>query len=356
VVPISVTGLFTLGHSNQALENAIGRLFHAVAESHASEVSHFVHDRVLDVGALATVPEIVEAVSTANRSYQNLDPSAIQGRIAAIEKQWAVHPASREILSSPASRYLRKRLELDRRWLRITVTDERGATVAASHKTLDYYQADEEYWQNIYANGRGAVSLTDVLYDDVTKSSYIGIGVPIVAEGTGVFIGTLDALIDVSSLFRFVHRSDSSSARTILVKADGTVINAPNLTLAMKVKSPEYLALRSVLVRDTGETGGHLVTDVPRAGNQLIAYANTGLARDYRNLDWIVLVTQPTDAALAPVQMVSRVLVFMSLMGLALAALIGSYFALHRSVPMAEIGELRHPDAPAEAKETTAQS
>jgi hypothetical protein len=40
------------------------------------------------------------------------------------------------------------------------VTDARGGTVAATHKTLDYYQADEEFWQNIYASGRGAVSIT----------------------------------------------------------------------------------------------------------------------------------------------------------------------------------------------------
>ena len=86
--------------------------------------------------------------------------------------------------------------ELDPRILRITVTDAKGANVAMSHKTLDYYQADEEYWQNIYAQGRGAISVTDILYDQATKANYIGIGVPVTEEGSSQLIGTLDALVD----------------------------------------------------------------------------------------------------------------------------------------------------------------
>ena len=48
---------------------------------------------------------------------------------------------------------LRRQRDFDRRFLRITVTDAKGATVAATHKTLDYYQADEEFWQNISVPG-----------------------------------------------------------------------------------------------------------------------------------------------------------------------------------------------------------
>jgi membrane protease subunit (stomatin/prohibitin family) len=43
-----------------------------------------------------------------------------------------------------------------------TVTDQKGAVVAATHKTLDYFQADEDFWQAAYAQGRGAINLTDI--------------------------------------------------------------------------------------------------------------------------------------------------------------------------------------------------
>jgi len=38
------------------------------------------------------------------------------------------------------------------------------------------------------------VNLTDLLYDDLTKSHYIGVGVPILEEGTNRFLGAVDAL------------------------------------------------------------------------------------------------------------------------------------------------------------------
>ena len=43
-------------------------------------------------------------------------------------------------------------------------------------------QADEDFWQAIHGGGRGAVNITDVRYDEITKSYYIGIGVPVLEE------------------------------------------------------------------------------------------------------------------------------------------------------------------------------
>src|SRR6266498_4542317 len=125
--------------------------------------------------------------------------------------------------------------------------------------TRDYFQADEEYWQDIYAQGRGAVSLTDILYDEATKTNYIGIGVPIVEEDSNRFIGTLDALVDVSSIFPVINRTQiGQTGRMILVKEDGTVISAPQANLAMKLKSAEYFAVKAALSTLQGRQIGYV--------------------------------------------------------------------------------------------------
>ncbi len=140
---------------------------------------------------------------------------------------------------------------------RITVTDIRGAVVAATHKTIDYAQADEEYWQNIYADGRGAVSITDILYDDVTKASDIGIGMPILEEGTNQVVGTLDALVDVSTIFPILRQAQfGPSGRVMLVKSDGTVIAAPAVSTTAKLKSDEYAAVQDALGTVSGRNRG----------------------------------------------------------------------------------------------------
>ncbi len=146
------------------------------------------------------------------------------------------------------------------------MTDAKGAVVAASHKTLDYYQADEDYWKNIYAQGRGAISLTDMLYDEATKANYIGVGVPLVEPASNLFIGTVDALVDVTHHVPDCHRAAlGSTGRTMLVKDDGTVIIAPHADSATKLKAPEFLAVQDALGTLRGRDTGYVIAGVPGA-------------------------------------------------------------------------------------------
>ncbi len=352
VVPISLAGLYAITRSDHELQRTVGTHFKIFAEAVAWEVSQFVHDRVLDTGKMAAAGAVVEAVSAANRAWEAMSEQAIADRIKKIEEQWptpASEPAVRQILSSRASLELRKLRDLDPRFLRITVTDARGATVAATHKTLDYFQADEEYWQAIYAQGRGAVSLTDILYDPVTKANYIGIGVPVVEPGTGRFIGTLDALVDVSSLFRVVNQAHPPlNLRTVLVKDDGTVIASPEATLSANLKSAELLAVRDALTSVAGRQTGYLVTEVPEMGRRLIGFADTGLKEDYKNLGWVVLVSQDAREAFASIRLVGRLTAFLAAVGLALVTLLVVYFSLHRPVvyePLREAEQAKEVEA-----------
>jgi hypothetical protein len=336
VVPISLAGLYAITRSDQELQRTVGTHFKIFAEFAAWEVAQFVHDRVVDTGKLAAAGAVVEAVTAANRAWQGMSEQAIAARIQKIEEQWptpAAEPLVRDILSSRASLELKRFRDLDPRFLRITVTDARGATVAATHKTLDYFQADEEYWQAIYAQGRGAVSLTDILYDPVTRSNYIGIGVPVVEPGTSRFIGTLDALVDVSSLFRLVNQAHPPlNLRTVLVKEDGTVIASPEATLSANLKSAEFAAVRDAMATLEGRQTGYVVTDVPEMGRRLIGFADTGLKADYKNLGWAVLVSQDAREAFASIRMVGRLTAFLAAVGLLLVTLLVVYFSLHRRV------------------------
>jgi hypothetical protein len=233
---------------------------------------------------------------------------------------------------------LRRQLEFDRRFLRITVTDAKGATVAATHKTLDYYQADEEFWQKIYENGRGRISVTDVLYDDVTKANYIGIGVPVLEQGTNRFMGVVDALVDVSAIFPSMRRMQfGPTARMMLVREDGIVIAGPGVDLSMKMLSPEYAAVRDALQTVASRQTGYVVADMAPA-ETIIGFADTGLKQDY-GLGWIILNAQETREAFASIRTVYRLLGFMSLVGLAAVTLLGVYVSLHRHVAYTHIAE-----------------
>ncbi|MEZ5352693.1 MAG: cache domain-containing protein [Bryobacteraceae bacterium] len=293
---------------------------------------------MIQIGALARMPAVLDAVGASNREQAGLSDTAFQEKVTRLEKIWntpAADSTVRDLLGSPAARMLRAQLAADPRLLRITLTDARGAAIAATHKTLDYYQADEEFWQAISAQGRGAVNLTDILYDEVTHSNYIGIGVPVMEPDTNRFIGALDVLMDLSTIFpEAATRRPGSSMQMMLVKKDGTVITGPGTTLSMKVKAPEWAAL--VDAQLAGGASGSMLASLTQ-GEEVVAFADTGLGSDYRNLSWAVLVSQNAREALAPLAGIVRLFFLFIFAGLVALVALGVYFALHRTVHYEDI-------------------
>ena len=350
VVPTCLIGLYSLAKTEQSVAPMVGGHFRDIAEGIASGTAQFMHERVIDVWQIAADPVVVDAVTAANQGYRSMTEPAIRAKMTRIEENWTTPAGAlivKDMLSSRASRTLRRHRELDSRILRITVTDEKGGTIAATHKSLDYIQSDEEYWQNIYAQGRGAISVTDILYDEATKANYIGIGVPILEEGSNRFIGTMDALVDVSTLFPIVNRAQTGTpVRSLLVKNDGTIVSGPRLNLSMKLKSAEYEAARDEMGTLRGRENGYLITDVSGVGRTMIAFADPGLREDYPKLDWMVLVCQETREAFAPTLLIGRLIAFMSLAGLAMVTLLAMYFAIHRRQSFTEIGGPQLEEAP----------
>ena len=110
-------------------------------------------------------PAVLDVVGAANRSYQGMSDSAISAKMQKGDAIWNKDegkPLVDRVLSNRASRELRRMLQRDPKFLRITVIDGQGATVAATHKTFDYFQGDEEAWHSIYAEGRGLISIFDL--------------------------------------------------------------------------------------------------------------------------------------------------------------------------------------------------
>ena len=341
VVPLSILGMYIVNRADSEIREVIGRNIETIAASSASRISNSVHDRVIQVGALAQMPAVLDAVTAANRASAGASDAVFQEKVNQIEKIWntpAVEAMVRQMLGSEAARMMRSQVAADRRLLRITLTDGRGAAIAATHKTLDYYQADEEFWQKIHAQGRGALNLTDILYDEVTKANYIGIGVPVMDPATNTFIGALDVLMELSTIFPdSATRQQGSSMRMMLVKQDGTVITGPGTNLSMNVKAPEWQALTSL--GSPLPLVGSQTLGLPGGGEKMVAYADAGLGGDYRNLAWTVLVTQDAREALAPTRSIVRLSFFFMLAALAALVLLAVYFSLRRKVHYEDVAD-----------------
>lgn len=82
------------------------------------------------------------------------------------------------------------------KYVEIFITNEFGANVAQSHKTSDYRQDDEMWWQKAKQNG---VFLSEGGFDESAGVYASDIAIRIV-DNEGNFIGILKAVINVESI------------------------------------------------------------------------------------------------------------------------------------------------------------
>lgn len=109
----------------------------------------------------------------------------------------------------------------------VFATDVRGRVIASSGRTPDTLQAEEDWWQQAFANGQGQAVLSGVSYDESAKVWAVSIAVPIVtdsAPGTQV-VGILKAVLDVGRVFQDVTRAGMGGIdRALLADAQGRIV------------------------------------------------------------------------------------------------------------------------------------
>ena len=338
IVPLSIVGLILTARSDKALDNSIGNDFKTVADMYSNEVSQFMRDRLADVNMMAAEPALIDAVSAADRK-----PGAQAGAAASVQpgKKNAGNiavagPSGKGTPGSSASDLLRRRRELDPRFLTIVATDQSGTVVAASQKQTRSFAQDPD-WQAAYSDGKGAVKVGDILYDDFTKSYYLNIYAPVFDAASAHCIGVLSAAVNISGLLlRFKEGQIGNGARAALVSDDGTIISAPNADVFAHMKSQEFDAIRESLGSLQGRQAGSLTTPL-RSGPYIIGFADTGLKQHYNNLGWIVIVSQEEHQAAAPMRQVEHFALLMVILGLLMVTLLCVYYYLHRAQKLSDI-------------------
>jgi signal transduction histidine kinase len=100
-----------------------------------------------------------------------------------LDRQWPDMPLDEgemaKILNNPIADVLQVVLREDERLVGIQVTDGHGQLVAASGRTNDFYQADEEWWKRCYNDGRGRIYIQDVNFNRICGVWCVSVCVPI---------------------------------------------------------------------------------------------------------------------------------------------------------------------------------
>jgi len=327
---IGVAVVLALGH--QRLSASYGHHLEQLAQQTAAGVDAYVYRRMVDVSLLARTPELRRQAAQA--SARPMDAAAV----AALDREWE-QPASGKtesaLLATDASTFLADLVAHDRIYRELLLTDVEGRLVAASGRTSDYFQGDEDWWTAARNDGRrGRVSLTDVRWDKSAGIHAIEIAVPVPAPGSGELAGVLKAVTDsreMLALIGSVQLGDTGTAT--LLRRDGSIVfGRGNTGENERFWAASAVRTRMETERQAGAIGGTFFDATRNDGTPyLIGLADSQLASSYPNVSWVIAVSQAREELLAP----------MSVVGWYLLALVGALaiavlaFALWLSVRLA---------------------
>ncbi len=334
-LPILVVGVaLVLAFGQARVRDAGGRHLEDVARQTAASVDAYVFRRILDVSLIGRSPELRREAALA--SARPVD----QKRIDQVERDWmnrqADLPEKAALLRSPASRYLADLVSQDRIYRELLLTDRAGRLVAASGETSDFFQADEDWWKAAAGNGRApGASVSDVRWDDSTRTHAIEIAVPVFEPDSNAFAGLLKVVVDSRELLAAVGGVQlGSTGEAALLRRNGSIV------FSRTTSDPNARFAGAETLRDRLAAGGNaeLLTGasfrvVPPgdAEPRMVGIAPSQLGRSYDNLQWMVAVSQSEQELLLPVQRVGWYLAGVVVLTLGVILIAALYFSMRLS-------------------------
>jgi GAF domain-containing protein/HAMP domain-containing protein len=325
VAAIAVVGVsfMTLRSMRSAFTEQIGESYTVEAESLGRLVGSFFKARVSQVVALTTIDGIKDQLEERNQSYTG-SSAAILAEIQALDEQWVAagddDPFIRGIITpdlavNPTAVQLECYLETFPSHTEIFVTDRYGATLGATGRLSDYYQADEGWWQAAWNDGEGAIYISDPEYDESAGVTALLIAVPVFDEETGKVIGIVRSTLNVESLFAQIGAVKyGETGHAVLFDGSAEVLYEPveegkkssaELPLDMR---QHLISMEHYMVATDAEGHQSIFAHSPIvvvAGKDVYE-TEAALAAAVSNLNWAVAVRQETEEAFAPIMRLTQ--------------------------------------------------
>jgi Cache domain len=309
-LPVLAVGvILVLGSGQARLRDSYGRHLADVAQQTAATVDAYIFRRILDVAVLARVPDVHKIAASENQRALNAEEVRTLDRRWMSERAVPSTPIATQLMTNAAAQFFVGIAEHDPIYREIMLTDRFGRLVAASERTSDYYQADEEWWQEAFDDGvRGRVIVSDVVWDESARVFAIDIAVPVADPATGNLVGILKTSADTREMLAAVTGLRlGSTGQAIVLREDGSIVfGRPSLRpderplfFAADLLRERLEAVRKVM---TPEFATYFSARDSNGQTQLIGIAPSQLGRSSPKLSWLIAVYQSDLELFAPVR------------------------------------------------------
>jgi len=259
-----------------------------------------------------------------------------------------------EVQNNAMARELQRIREGDPRVAEIILTDCFGQLAAATGRTEDYYQADEDWWQGVEHRGDPQIYIPNINYDASSHVWSLDLCIPVLQNGE--LIGVGKAVVDITRWLRTTTFTVAGSeASIVFLRKDGVVIYRRD----MEPLSGTLAHWESPLA-DSGLPGWRISDD-----GHIQAYARVRLPKQIDELraeipEWTLMVTLARAEAMGGLAELSAIVLVVGLLIIAVVFLVGLYlvnhfvvvrvYRLHRATRRVAEGDLSHRIQPRRSK------
>ncbi len=352
VITLTVISIGTLAatnyyYSRTNLTNNAGIGLKSLANSQAASISSVLIQEAHLIQSFDLSKLVQDRVDEVNAFYGSdlLFKAANLERIQVLDQQWRAanagnndnDPLVRKTLNSVVSSELREFRETFPENTEVFVTDKYGALIAATNRTSDYYQADEDWWQAAYNNGKGAVYFGQPEFDESSKTFGIILAVPIVGHGTNEVTGVMRTTINIDAILAILNVGVlGGTGHTDLYLPGGQVISSKHQQ-GLEAADPQALAHLSALVGNTAyDTFTYDGTPSVVSAAQ-VSSTDPQVQSAIKNLGWTLIVNQSQADSLAPISQQTQSTLLIALAILAVSAIVAAFVAQTLTSPIARL-------------------
>ena len=334
VVFISVGSVAAV--TNALIRNQVtdqtGQNQQVLAERLAFETGKGLESQVENLLAVGTQFEgISEEVSM---SYVGKDNEVV-GQIIKLDQEWLTASDQstliQGVLGNETADKLREFQEIFPNHVELFLTDMYGANIAATNRTSDYYQADEDWWKLTYNLGRGKIYIGQPEFDDSSQTYAVNMAIPIHIDEK--VVGILRSTYDVTAILDNLRQGTLGGTKEIDLR-----IANDNLLTGETFANEELPGLNSVMgnfgeINYKGELS--LVSQ-----QRVFSSENSSAKEAVSQLGWSVIVHEDVNDALLPVQQQTRATTLIAVVVTVLVGVFGFYASQRLAAPILTLTEV----------------
>jgi signal transduction histidine kinase len=293
--------------SIDSLKHSIGNGFQEIARSTAIRIASAVDTEIDRAVRLAIVPMLIrQTVEVANRQYAGKNDGDVRALLAVKAATWPTAHSKggpTPLAVAQTTAYLKDWARETQYYVRVAITDSRGAVVASTDQQMPYLNAGQEWWRAVMSGKPGTVYVSSLRLDPALNEYVFDVAVPIPSEDQVNPVGVVGLVIRRDVLMNTILPIRiGETGHGMLLDTQGTPLICPVLPPTSHLI---HEALLNQLVRD--EPLWVVADDDAHGGhNSIVAAAPVRFAHRLSPLSlggerWFAFVRQQPEETFAPI-------------------------------------------------------